>query len=484
MSDQTFSEPSAPAAARNPMRGDLTQGPILKTLMLFSIPTLIGNVLQTLSGTVNSIWVGRLIGNSALAATANANIVLFLSFSAFFGFGMATTVRMGQCFGARDIDGVRRNFGTGLGFCVGLSALVGLVGFVYTDKLLHLLATPADSQKEALDYLQVVFLQMPLGTLSVLLSMGLRGAGDAKTPLYAMILTVVVDIALNPLLIRGVGPVPALGITGSALSTCFANGVGALLMLVVIYARDLPVRLRGRELAYLIPRKAELGFIIGKGFPMGMQMFIVSSAGLVMIGLVNREGMITTAAYGASQQLWNYLQMPAMAIASAVSAMVAQNVGAGRHDRVRQITLQGLAACTGLTFVMAVGLVLGGKPMLALFLGAHSPALPVAAHMQLLVTWSFVVMGVMMILSGTMRAYGAVIAPLVVMFVSLYPARLGFYALAYPHMGAEALWWAYPFGSIVSGGLMVAVYARPGWRHPAAGGPAPAPAPAAVSAGH
>ncbi|HWU01817.1 MAG TPA: MATE family efflux transporter, partial [Novosphingobium sp.] len=83
------------------MAGDLTQGPILKTLMLFSIPTLISNMLQTLNGTVNSIWVGRLLGESALAATANANIVMFLMFATVFGFGMATTVRVGQRFGAR-----------------------------------------------------------------------------------------------------------------------------------------------------------------------------------------------------------------------------------------------------------------------------------------------------------------------------------------------------------------------------------------------
>ena len=92
---------AAPAA----MRGDLTQGPVMRTLLLFAVPTLVSNVLQSLNGTINSIWVGRLIGEEALAATANVNIIMFLVSSLAFGFGMAGTVKIGQRFGARDIDG-------------------------------------------------------------------------------------------------------------------------------------------------------------------------------------------------------------------------------------------------------------------------------------------------------------------------------------------------------------------------------------------
>ena len=105
MSEGSFSD-AAPIemlddAPRARLRGDLTQGPILKTLLVFSVPTLIANVLQTLNGSINAVWVGRLIGESALAATANANVIMFLMFAAVFGFGMATTVRIGQHFGAQ-----------------------------------------------------------------------------------------------------------------------------------------------------------------------------------------------------------------------------------------------------------------------------------------------------------------------------------------------------------------------------------------------
>ncbi|PEQ13944.1 MATE family efflux transporter [Novosphingobium sp. PC22D] len=448
----------APRRVDAPMKGDLTQGPILKTLLLFAVPMLIGNVIQSLNGSINAIWVGRLIGESALAATANANNVMFLLFSAVFGFGMATTVRVGLHFGARDVPAMRRSFGTGLGFCSLIAIATGLAGWIWTPAMLDALSTPEASKLEALAYLRVIFVTMPLGTIMLLVSMGMRGVGDSKTPLYAMLLTVLLDIVLNPLLISGPGPIPALGIAGSAIATGIANFIGATAMIVVIYRKDLPLRLRGPELRYLIPSSRELAYVVGKGIPMGAQMLIIASAGLVMMGLVNREGLDTAAAYGASLQLWNYIQMPAMALGSGVSTMVAQNVGAGKNKRVGEITLKGIGANVVMTGVLAVLLVVFDRPLLALFLGGESSAIPVARHMQMIVTWSFVLVGVTMIHVGTMRAYGVVILPLIVFAVALYGARLSFYSLLYPVIGSEALWWAFPFGSVAAVALMSLAY--------------------------
>jgi Na+-driven multidrug efflux pump len=287
---------------------------------------------------------------------------------------------------------------------------------------------------EALDYLRVVFVTMPLGTLSIVLAMGLRGVGDLRLPLYAMVLTVGIDIGANPLLIRGVGPVPALGITGSALSTALANMAGCALMLA-IYARDLPLRLRGAELGWLLPRRSELRFIVAKGLPMGAQMLIVSSAGLIMVGLVNREGVDTAAAYGASMQLWNYLQMPAFAQRGFGDG--GAECGRGAACARQHHHLAGAAGQRDLHHRAGGADPAGRRAFAAAVSGARQPCLPIAQHMQPIVIWSFVLMGVMMILTGTMRAYGAVILPLVIMAVSLYPARLGFYFLAFPLIRAR-----------------------------------------------
>jgi putative MATE family efflux protein len=450
---------------RGPMHGDLTSGPILKTLIAFSVPMLIGNLVQTINGTINAIWVGRLIGENALAATTNANVVMFLFFALVMGFGMASTVRIGQHFGARDVIAARRSFGNGLGFAVGLALAGSVLGLVFAPGMLHLMATPAGSFELANTYLKVIFLSIPFGTANMMLSMGMRGAGDAKTPMYAMLLTVVLDVVLNPLLIVGWGPVPSLGIGGSALASFMAGMGGMIFSVWRLYGKDLPLRLRGSEFGFLIPTGPELKYMITKGMPMGAQMLLMSSAQMVMVGLVNREGVDTTAAYGASMQLWNFLQMPAFAISSGVSAMVAQAIGAGKHDRVSEVTRSGMIANVAMTGVLAAMLVLASHPLLSLFLGGNSPALPIAQHVQYIVTWSFVVMGASMIMGGTLRAYGVVVLPFVVMAITLYPVRLGFYFAAYKHLGSDALWWSFPFASCVSALLTGVIYAKGDWRN-------------------
>lgn len=443
---------------------DLTSGPIGKTLLLFALPTLGSNILQSLNGSINSIWVGRFLGEQALAATANANMVMFLMFSIVFGFGMAATVVIAQAIGAGDMEAARRAFGSAVGFCFLLAMAVATVGFIISPALLRLLGTPAEAFGLALSYLRVIFVALPATLLGVMTMMGLRGAGDARTPFKFMLVSVGVDIVLNPVLILGLGPFPALGIAGSAGATAAAGFISLISLIIYIYRQDLPLRLRGKELAWLWPAPAQLRVILGKGLPMGLQMIVMSASGLVMIGLVNREGLLTTAAYGAAQQLWTYLQMPSMAMGAAVSAMAAQNIGAGRWDRIGRVTGYGLGYLLLITGAMLVLMLLFDRPLLALFLGGDSPAIDVARHMQMLASWSFLIFGCAMILFGVMRANGVVVAPLVILFLTLFGVRLGFYELAYPRLGADALWLSFPVGSGVGFLAAAALYLHGGWR--------------------
>ncbi|TCP33625.1 MATE family efflux transporter [Sphingomonas sp. BK235] len=449
--------------ARAPQR-DLTEGPIGRTLLLFALPTLASSVLQSLNGSINAIWIGQFLGERALAATTNANIIMFLLVAAVFGFGMAATILIGQNMGRRDMDAVRRVLGTSVGLFALLSLATTGVGWLAAPAILRLLATPAEVYPLALAYLRVIFVAMPPGFLSVLLTMALRGTGDSITPLKFMALAALLDVALNPLLIRGLGPVPALGIAGSALATLLANGVSLLALLAFIYRRDLPIRLRGAELRYVLPDPALLRTIVVKGVPIGLQMLVVSGSALAMVGLVNRHGTATTAAYGAANQLWTYVQMPAMAVGAAVSAMAAQNIGAGRWDRVGRITRVGILTNVALTGALVALLAVLDRPLLGLFLGQDGGAIEIAARINLIAGWSFVLFGVSMVLSATVRANGAVVGPLLILAVAMFPLRLGIAAGLAPRWGADAIWWSFPAGSIGSMLLMIGYHAHGGWR--------------------
>lgn len=447
-----------------PARGNLNNGPVMHTLLLFSAPTLVSNILQSLNGSVNSVWVGRLLGEDALAATANANVVMFLVFAAVFGFGMAATVKVGQAFGAHNVDAARRTFGSAIGFCSLLAVTIATAGWFLAPALLTALATPGEAYELALAYLRVIFIAMPASMVSVMFAMSLRGAGDSRTPLLFMLLSVALDVVFNPMLIAGIGPFPRLGIAGSALSTALAAIISMIAMVAYVYVKDLPLRLRGAELGYLIPRRDELGYILTKGLPMGAQMLLISAAGIIMVGLVNREGLLASAAYGASLQLWTYLQMPAMAISAAVSAMAAQAIGAKLVSRLGEINRAGIVLNLAMTGALTALLLLFDRPALELFLGPGSPAVPLARHIQLIASWSFMFFGVTIVLFGTMRAGGVVIAPLIVLGIAMYPGRLGFYYLAYPHLGQDALWLSFPLGSLIAVALAIVAYRQPGWR--------------------
>src|SRR5205085_3724487 len=146
-----------------------------------------------------------------------------------------------------------RIFGTAGGSFALITIGIAIAGYYLAPTILHLLGTPGDAAPLALAYLRVIFLAMPALLLLTILMMALRGAGDSLTPLWFMIVAVVLDSGLNPVFIRGLGPVPALGIAGSATATLIANYTALLGLVAYMYLKDVPLRLRGPELCYLLP---------------------------------------------------------------------------------------------------------------------------------------------------------------------------------------------------------------------------------------
>ena len=460
----------------------LTTGPIGRTLLLFSLPVLGSNILQSLNASINSVWVGRYLGEAALTATSNANIILFFLLGVVFGISMANTIMIGQAIGAHDIDEARRVVGTSTTFFVGLSVLAAAFGFVFTPHILAAMHTPADAAPLAIVYLRIIFVALPFMYFYNFVMMTLRGADDSRTPFYFMLLSAVIDVVLNPVLIFGVGPIPALGIAGSALATLIAQLTSLAAMIVLLYRRRHFLLLHRTQLALLKPDLAILRALVMKGLPMGLQMVVISSSAIVMMSLVNAYGSQTTAAYGVASQLWTYVQMPALAVGASVSSMVAQNVGAGLWARVSRITQVGLLFNVLMTGALVGLIYLFNRHSLGIFLGTDGVAIEIAQHINSVVLWSFILFGFTIVVFGTVRATGAVMAPLVILFVSMWLIRLPFAWQLAPHIGAESIWWSFPLGSVVSVLLAFGYYRFGNWKrsHILPSAPHAAPHPEAV----
>jgi putative MATE family efflux protein len=442
----------------------LTEGSIPRALLAFTMPILLGNVLQSVNGSVNAVWVGKYLGEAAFAAVGNSNVVMFLLFGVLFGFSMASTVLVAQCVGAKNIVEAKRVVGTSAVFFMGLSFIMGALGYALSPWLLAWLRTPPDALPFALAYMRIIFLALPfMGGLFFLMAV-LRGAGDSRTPFMYLCMSVVLDIALNPLLIFGWGAVPPLGIAGSATATLIAQALSFFALVVHLYRTGHFLCIRRGELGLFKVDWSLVRLLVTKGIPMGLQMFVVSSSMIALISLVNRFGSQETAAFNAAMQLWNYVQMPAIAISGAVSSMAAQNVGARKWNRV------GTVAVTGVIFNFLIGgaliaiMYMLNRPALGLFLPTTGTAIELAAHLNAIILWSFALFGMSMVLFGVVRATGAVMPPLLILVFSLWCIRVPF---AYSMLGrwhAEAIWWSFPLASLISVCLAISYYRWGGWR--------------------
>lgn len=448
----------------SPRSRDLTTGPIGRNLLLFALPILGGNIAQSLNGSVNAIWIGRFLGEDALTAAANANNIMFFLIGSVFGIGMAATILIAQAMGAHDTAQARRVMGTSATFFIGISVLIAACGWWLARHLLAWMDTPAASLPLAEAYLRVIFLAMPALYAFAFLAAALRGAGDSRTPFRFLLLAVLMDIALNPVLIFGIGPFPELGIAGSAWATLFSQGM-ALAGLLLYLRRKRHVLWLGRtDAALLWPDLRILRALVVKGVPMGLQMVLISLAMIAMMTMVNGFGTATTAAYGAALQLWTYVQMPAMAIGAACSSMAAQNVGARRWDRVESTAWTGVLCNFLLTGALIAPLILLDRWTLALFLPPGSESVEIARHLNHIAVWSFLFFGVTFVLSGVIRATGAVLPPLLILVVSLWGIRVPFAELLQPRLGADAVWWSFPLSATCAMAMSLAYYRWGRWR--------------------
>lgn len=442
----------------------LTEGSISLGLLKFSLPILYATVLQSLNISVNSFWVGHYLGEAALAATLNANFMMFLLIGAAFGIAAAATILVGQFIGANNLHEAKRIVGTSATFFFAISVVIGATGLALSTPLLIALQTPLESLSLAVTYTRISFLALPSIYLYAFVTGVLRGAGDSKTPFHFMLLSVVLDIGLNPVFIFGIGPIPRLGIAGSPAATFVAQTVSLIALIRHLYHHHNPLCLYRDELRLLHLDRSIVGALVRKGIPMGAQTLVLSLSCVLMVFLVNPFGVETAAAFGAALQIWNYLAIPSISIGAAVSSMAAQNVGARKWDRVNSVVRLGVIYSVLLTGLIVFGVELLGAHAFEFFLPSGSAALQIAVHLNGIATWAFLFSAISMVLISAVSATGTVIAPLIVLVISFLIVRFSLAEVLLERYHADAVWWSFSISTALSAVLAVLYYKHGGWR--------------------
>jgi putative MATE family efflux protein len=456
----TQPNPSASSQARSHAGPDTR--PLWRVFAGFLGPMIVGNVLQSLSGTFNSVFIGQMLGTRALAATSAVFPIVFFFISMVIGVGAGGSVLIGQAWGARETHKVKAIAGTAITLGLLLGLAIALVGGVFTENLLRLLGTPADVLPDAIGYARVMMLAMPGLLVFILITQLLRGVGDTVTPLFALLLSTLTSCLLTPAFIRGWFGLPQLGVT-SAAAASIASFVIALIYLAVHMLRRNHALAPDRELLHALRIDTKIfKLVLRIGMPTGVQMIVISLAEIALLALVNSFGSDATAAYGAVNQVVNYVQFPALSIAITASILGAQAIGAGRTERLGAITRTGLLMNLAITGTLVVIGYLFSRHLMALFITSE-PVIDLAQSLLHVMLWSSVVYGWASVVSGVMRASGTVLIPMAISIFCIAAIEVpSAYGLAH-RMGIEGVWWAYPI-TFVSMLVLQSAFYRLVWR--------------------
>ena len=439
------------------------QHPLWQTYLLFLAPMVLSNFLQSMSGTVNSIYIGQLLGTQALAAVSGMFPVVFFFIALVIGLGAGAGVLIGQAWGAREVHLVKAIAGSTLllGAMIGLVAAV--LGSVFARPALQGLGTPADVLDDAVAYAHVMMWILPSLLVFVLFTQLLRGVSDTLSPLLALVVSTCVGLALTPALILGWLGLPPMGIQSAAWAGLVGNLSAMGWLAWRLLRKGHPMAPDREFFAAMRLDMAILGKVLRIGLPTGLQMVVLSLSELVILALVNQHGSQATAAYGAVTQIVNYVQFPALSIAIAASILGAQAIGAGRIERMGPILRTGLLINVCLTGGLVVLGYLLSHWLLGLFITDESTRLQ-AEHLLHIMLWSLLVFGFQAIICGIMRASGAVLVPVVVSIVCVVGVQLPVAYLLDARFGLQGVWMAFPVAYL--GMLMLqTLYYKMVWQH-------------------
>ncbi len=429
--------------AQAPLPGTTSQKSLWRTFIGFLAPMMLANVLQSLSGTINNVFLGHMIGVEALAAATVFFPIMFFFIAFVMGLGAGASILIGQAYGKGDLNTVRAIAGASLALSLVFGFVIALFGGVFAGPLMAFLQTPPDIIVEATEYARIMMITMPVFFVFILVTSILRGVGDAVTPLWTLALSTGVGLLITPALITGSFGLPQLGVASAAYAS-LVSLIVALAWLAWDLVRRKHVLAPTPELLARVKLDPKvLNAVLRLGIPTGIQMVIMAIAELALLGLANRHGSDATAAYGAINQILAYVQFPAMSIGIAASILGAQAIGAGRSNQLWAITRTALILNAIITGVGVTVVYLLSGPIVAMFI-TDGPVIELTQHLLHIVLWSTVVFGMAVVFSSIMRSSGTVLAPTAIAIFSIIAVEVPVAIYLDGTIGIDGVWWAYP----------------------------------------
>lgn len=441
---------------------NLTEGKPLKLLFFFSLPMLMGNIFQQLYNMVDSIVVGNFVGADALAAVGASFPVVFLAVAVAAGLSMGCNVVISQLFGAGRIREMKTTVSTAIIGQFIISLIISILGSFLSPLILQLLKTPENIMADSLTYLQIYF----GGAVFLFIYNTLNGIynalGDSKTPLGFLILSTMTNIVLDLLFVIRFH----MGVAGVAWATLIAQGLCALLSLIVILRRlkKLPDEEDAEPGKLPLFHFSAVERIARIGVPSMIQQSIVSVSMLLMQSLVNSYGSVFIAGYTAASKIDSLAMLPNMNFSNAMSSYTAQNIGAGKPERVRDGYRASLFMVLVFSILITSIIFLFGPNLLNMFMdsGANSQAIQYGMDYMRTVSVFYILMGLMFVSNGLLRGAGDMKTFMASSLFNLFSRVALAYTLA-SKIGPSSIWWSIPIGWFIGTTISYGRYRSGKW---------------------
>jgi len=335
------------------MEHDLTRGNVLKTIAVFALPYMLSYFLQMLYGVADLYMMGQFSGAAGITAVANGAQTLYMITVALVGLAMGTTVIVGHAVGSRRFDRAETAIGNTITLFMGVSVVLAAVLLALCPQIVALIGTPAEAVEGTAAYLRICFVGIPFIAAYNILSAIFRGLGDSRSPMYVIGVACIINIALDFLFIGHMG----LGPVGAALGTVTAQTASVALALVWLKSRRTNIHVKRSDLR---PQPEVLGSILKIGVPVAVQDGCIQVAFMFITVIANHRGLVDAAAVGLVEKMISFLFIVPSSMGATVSALTAQNAGAGKGDRARQVLKDAMTISVVYGCLITVLMWLGG----------------------------------------------------------------------------------------------------------------------------
>ncbi len=403
---------------------DMTEGRPWEKILIFTFPMLLGNIAQQLYNTVDSVVVGKYVGDNALAAVGSASPILNLLLVLFIGISVGAGIMVSQYFGAKR----REELSVTIGNCITLTAIASvfimIVGTLLARPLLELLNTPESIIEWCASYLQILFIGIAGMAYYNILCGVLRGLGDSISALLYLVVASILNIVLDLLFVAKFN----MGVAGVALATAIAQAISAILCVIKLMRMTAFFDFSPKY--FKLKKQISLS-VVRLGLPSGVTQAIMSMAMLLVQSLTNSFGEQLIAANVIIMRVDGFAMLPNMSFGTAMTTYAGQNVGAGKYDRVSKGAKQGTIMAVGISTMITVTILMFGRYLMGIF--TDTPELvSLSMNMMRILAVGYIAMAVTQSLSGVMRGAGDTVTPMWISIVQTIVIRVPLaYSLVY-----------------------------------------------------